>query len=52
MALPAVAIPLIAKGAAALSGKGLLKAGIQIVGAVSSDQTLSLIHISEPTRPY
>ena len=36
MALPAAAIPLIAKGAEALSGKGLLKAGIQVVGAVSS----------------
>jgi hypothetical protein len=36
MALPAVAIPLLMKGAAALKGKGVLKAGIQVLGAVSS----------------
>jgi len=36
MALPAAAIPALMKGAQALQGKGVFKAGIQVLGAVSS----------------
>jgi len=39
-------------GTANAMGKKEVKAKKEVVGEIVTDQDLSLIHISEPTRPY